>query len=125
MGVAVEQASVGGQRQSFVVAGPSQLYRRRRGGGFPAAVEVAAQVAATYSPQRISAPAHRVGDGPGDLRVVQADPLGHLPADMLGRKRGDDGGDIAGGAHPAFGPAQCSRSAQRAIRSLTTTSASG
>src|SRR5664280_1816593 len=55
---------------------------------------------------------HRVGDGPGDLRVVQADPLGHLPADMLGRKRGDDGGDIAGGAHPAFGPAQCSRSAQ-------------
>jgi len=73
----------------------------------PAAVEVAAPVAAADSPQRITVPSHRVGDGPGDLDVVEAEALGHpghLPADVLGRQGGDYGGGIDNGDRSRITP---------------------
>src|SRR5664280_2867598 len=91
------------------IAGPGELHRRPRRRAFPPAVEVAAKVAAADSPHRITVPAHRVGDGAGDLGVVQADALGHpqhLPPDLPRRQGGDDGGGVAGGTYPAFGPVQ-------------------
>jgi hypothetical protein len=86
------------------IAGPGELRRRTRREAFPAAVEVAAKVAPANSPHGITVPAHRVGDGAGDLRVVQADSLGYLkylPTDVLGRQSDNDCGGVAGGAEPA------------------------
>jgi hypothetical protein len=98
------------RRRCAGIAGPRQLHHGRRRMATRAPLdEIAAQVAAADSPHRITVPAHRVGDGAGDLGVVQVDPFGHprnLPADLVGRQGGDDGGGVPGGADPAFGPVQ-------------------
>jgi hypothetical protein len=83
------------------IAGLGKLDRRRWADLIPAAVEVAAQVAAADSPQRITVPSHRVGDVPfsttqRDRASVPSDPrdlqrhrpgLRRLPG-LLGAQRG-------------------------------------
>jgi hypothetical protein len=90
------------------VAGPGEPHRCRRR-GHAVAVQAVAAVAPPESPQGITVPADRVGDGAGEAGVIEAEPVGdaqHLPADLVGGKGRDQPGGVAGGAELPLDPVQ-------------------